>query len=260
MRPPSLPSSQSNSRAGAIPPIAEQQAMLWALLLLDKVPIPTSEPHYRLLASKTARIQYGVDHSSYMSTLAKDMGAAPGLWELYSEHGLQVLASYWYVRRSRPSRTSLILAPQPRRCLRLVLSPLGTVREPGDGRDCDDRDLGDHHASRSDWEPVHGHRTFLLSLQARTKLIRRADPDDVLWSAERDGLGGGDAVDRGGEAGNERWRDEDGEAGVERVWAVLRVCLPSKPTFVQHAVEGPPVQRAGTWDRSDAIARADIKR
>lgn len=44
---------------GAIPPIAEQQAMLWSLRLMNRVEDPTSEPHYKLLASKTARIQYG---------------------------------------------------------------------------------------------------------------------------------------------------------------------------------------------------------
>ncbi|SCV68684.1 BQ2448_805 [Microbotryum intermedium] len=79
---------------GAIPCIAEQQAMLWSLLLAKKVPIPTSEPHYRLLASKTARIQYGVDHSAYMSTLAKDMGAAPSLLELYTKYGWHVTLCY----------------------------------------------------------------------------------------------------------------------------------------------------------------------
>ncbi|ORY62871.1 hypothetical protein BCR35DRAFT_322448 [Leucosporidium creatinivorum] len=81
---------------GAIPPIAEQQAMLWALLVTKKVEIPTSEPYYRLLASEGARIQYGVDHSAYMSTLAKDMGAAPGLRQLYDEYGLHVLVCYCF--------------------------------------------------------------------------------------------------------------------------------------------------------------------
>ncbi|KAI5476837.1 hypothetical protein MNV49_007133 [Pseudohyphozyma bogoriensis] len=81
---------------GAIPPIAEQQAMLWSLLLLKKIPVPTSTPTYRLLAKKTARIQYGVDHSTYMSTLAKDMGAAPSLSELYCEHGFHVLLTYCF--------------------------------------------------------------------------------------------------------------------------------------------------------------------
>lgn len=78
---------------GAIPPIAEMQVMLWALMVTGQVPVPTSTPHYRLLASKTARIQYGVDHSAYMSTLARDMGAQPGLSELYWKHGTKTVAS-----------------------------------------------------------------------------------------------------------------------------------------------------------------------
>jgi dimethylaniline monooxygenase (N-oxide forming) len=46
--------------SGAIPPMAEIQAMLWTLLLQKRIPIPKVEPVYRLLASKQARIQYGV--------------------------------------------------------------------------------------------------------------------------------------------------------------------------------------------------------
>lgn len=42
---------------GAIPPIAEEQAMLWSLLLQNRVPVPKDEGNYRLLAKKTARIQ-----------------------------------------------------------------------------------------------------------------------------------------------------------------------------------------------------------
>lgn len=63
--------------------------------------LPTGPAHYRLLSSDTARIQYGVDHSSYSSQLARDMGAAPGLWELYRVHGLHVLLSYWSAVLSR---------------------------------------------------------------------------------------------------------------------------------------------------------------
>lgn len=92
--------------------------MLWAMLLTKKAPIPTSAPHYRLLASKTARIQYGfvwkiwqflsnhqlttscisllisVDYSAYMSTLAQDMGSSPSLLTLYNKYGLHVLTAY----------------------------------------------------------------------------------------------------------------------------------------------------------------------
>jgi dimethylaniline monooxygenase (N-oxide forming) len=53
--------------------------------------MPTDPPHYHLLAKETSRIQYGVDQSAYMSTMAKDFGGAPGLRELYMAHGLKVL-------------------------------------------------------------------------------------------------------------------------------------------------------------------------
>ncbi|KAL8276197.1 hypothetical protein RQP46_011409 [Phenoliferia psychrophenolica] len=78
------------------PGVAEQQAQLWALLLLERVPIPTSRPHYKLLASKGARIQHGVDYSAYMATLASDMGAAPSLRQLWSEYGFKVLVGYCF--------------------------------------------------------------------------------------------------------------------------------------------------------------------
>lgn len=62
---------------GAIPPIAEMQAMFWISLLKGQVRNPLPPPNYYLLVRETARIKYGVDHSTYMSTLAKDIGAAP---------------------------------------------------------------------------------------------------------------------------------------------------------------------------------------
>jgi dimethylaniline monooxygenase (N-oxide forming) len=58
--------------------------------------MPTGPPHYHLLAAKNSRIQYGVDHGAYMSTLAKDFGGAPGLLELYRRHGLQILLIYCF--------------------------------------------------------------------------------------------------------------------------------------------------------------------
>ncbi|KAI8935412.1 hypothetical protein NX059_007992 [Plenodomus lindquistii] len=79
---------------GAIPPIAEQQAMWWTALITGRMAIPTDPPHYHLLAKESSRIKYGVDHSAYMSTLAKDFGGAPGLVELYKTHGLKVLLVY----------------------------------------------------------------------------------------------------------------------------------------------------------------------
>lgn len=96
--------------------------------------IESNKPHYKLLAGGGARIQYGfvfvpcffpsfvsfpfvrlsfslsslllqspthfqrtrVDFSAYMSTLAKDIGAAPSLLTLYREHGLHVLICYCF--------------------------------------------------------------------------------------------------------------------------------------------------------------------
>jgi dimethylaniline monooxygenase (N-oxide forming) len=81
---------------GAIPPIAEQQAMWWTALILGRMKMPKDPPHYHLLAKQTARIHYGVDHSAYMSTLAKDFGGAPGLLQLYRRHGLRILLTYCF--------------------------------------------------------------------------------------------------------------------------------------------------------------------
>ncbi|KAJ6606461.1 hypothetical protein DFH09DRAFT_1120303 [Mycena vulgaris] len=79
---------------GAIPPISEMQTFFWISLLKGQVKKPLPPPHYHLLVKDTARIKYGVDHSAYMSTLAKDIGAAPGLWELWREHGMHVVVCY----------------------------------------------------------------------------------------------------------------------------------------------------------------------
>ncbi|KAJ4487533.1 hypothetical protein J3R30DRAFT_3279781 [Lentinula aciculospora] len=81
---------------GAIPPIAEMQSFFWISLLKGKVRQPMPPPRYHLLVKETARIKYGVDHSTYMSTLAKDIGAAPGLWELWKEYGTHVLVCYCF--------------------------------------------------------------------------------------------------------------------------------------------------------------------
>jgi dimethylaniline monooxygenase (N-oxide forming) len=74
------------------------QSFFWVSLLKKQIKFPISPPHYHLLVKETARIKYGVDHGAYMSTLAKDIGAAPGLWELFYEHGLHVLVCYWCVQ------------------------------------------------------------------------------------------------------------------------------------------------------------------
>lgn len=81
---------------GAIPPQAEMSAQLWALVIAGKLAPPTSTGHYLLLARPQARIHYGVDYSSYVSQLARDMGSAPSLWQLWKEHGLLVLFVYCF--------------------------------------------------------------------------------------------------------------------------------------------------------------------
>ncbi|OCL07498.1 hypothetical protein AOQ84DRAFT_398435 [Glonium stellatum] len=68
---------------GAIPPLSEFQAQLWALSLLKRLPRTLHhEDSYRLGVSPSKRIQYGVDHESYAYQLALDTGSAPSLWEV----------------------------------------------------------------------------------------------------------------------------------------------------------------------------------
>ena len=82
---------------GAIPPMAEMQAQFFLLLTKGQIAIPTSPETYHLLHTPTSRIQYGVDYSTYMAQLARDMGSAPSLWQLISEHGWFITFVYWYV-------------------------------------------------------------------------------------------------------------------------------------------------------------------
>ena len=51
---------------------------------------------YGICAPSTARIRYGVDHSAYINTLARDFGGAPGLFELWCTHGLNVPLFYYF--------------------------------------------------------------------------------------------------------------------------------------------------------------------
>lgn len=77
--------------------MAEMQIQLFLLLASGKIDTPTSPENYHLLHSPTSRIQYGVDYSTYMAQLAKDMGSAPSLKALMSEYGWFVTFLYWYV-------------------------------------------------------------------------------------------------------------------------------------------------------------------
>ena len=83
---------------GAIPPLAEMQAMLWVSNMVQRLEpsarIPgllgkalpklrTSEQwHYMLTRDSDNRINYGVDHDSYAYQLAVDMDCAPSFTEL----------------------------------------------------------------------------------------------------------------------------------------------------------------------------------
>ena len=75
--------------------MAEMQAQFFTLLSAGRIPVPTTPENYHLLHSPTGRIQYGVDYSTYMSTLARDMGSAPSLGELWKEYGWLVTFVYW---------------------------------------------------------------------------------------------------------------------------------------------------------------------
>lgn len=70
---------------GAIPPLAEMQAMLFTMNLLNRIPKPLDpedEWHYRIIHPPDARVSYGVEHDSYAYQLAKDIDAAPTFTEV----------------------------------------------------------------------------------------------------------------------------------------------------------------------------------
>lgn len=70
---------------GAIPPLAELQAMLFTMNLVGRVPAPLDpedEWHYRIIQPPSARLQYGVEHDSYAYQLAKDIGGAPSISDI----------------------------------------------------------------------------------------------------------------------------------------------------------------------------------
>ena len=71
--------------------------MWWAAWLTGKMPsLPTSPSNYYLLSAPTARIKYGVDHTTYMHTLASDFGGSPALSELWRTHGWFVTFVYCF--------------------------------------------------------------------------------------------------------------------------------------------------------------------
>jgi len=60
---------------GAIPPMAEMQAMWWCERL-EREPARRSPDYYKL---KESRVPYGVDYGYYMFALAREIGAVPSL-------------------------------------------------------------------------------------------------------------------------------------------------------------------------------------
>ncbi|GAA5910241.1 uncharacterized protein JCM6883_001123 [Sporobolomyces salmoneus] len=87
---------------GAIPPISELQAM-WITALWNKPQsklarngLSMDRPSYYLLSKEESRIKYGVDHSTYQSTLADDFGGLPGLGELLRVHGWFITFIYCF--------------------------------------------------------------------------------------------------------------------------------------------------------------------
>ena len=63
-------------QVGAIPPMAELQAMWWVQRLNGRVRRSERPPSYGLLGAK---LTYGVDYGNYMHQLAAEIGAAPSL-------------------------------------------------------------------------------------------------------------------------------------------------------------------------------------
>jgi dimethylaniline monooxygenase (N-oxide forming) len=84
---------------GAIPPLAEMQAQLWVVNLLarHKLPAPLQpkdQRQYQLRSGPSARINYGVDHESYVYQLALDMDSAPGLSKVLKLRSLKLLITW----------------------------------------------------------------------------------------------------------------------------------------------------------------------
>lgn len=149
--------------SGAIPPLAEMQIMFWISLIKKQTRSPLPPPHYHLLVKEEARIKYGVDHSTYMSTLAKDIGAAPPLFELWREHGTHVL--------SKLSRTEIVKYADQIvqssclhvwRCLHFLLPTSWTIPKCSRAAGSQDRNLGHHHSSGLTWKLDHGTDTHGL--------------------------------------------------------------------------------------------------
>lgn len=79
---------------GAIPPMAEMQVFWWTALISRRMQLPTTPGHYHLQHPHGARVRYGVDHITYVATLARDFGGVPDLWTLWWKYDTRVLLCY----------------------------------------------------------------------------------------------------------------------------------------------------------------------
>ena len=91
-------------QSGAIPPLAEFQAQLWVLRILNLLPQanlqslslalgPEVEYWYKLKPPPGARVRHGVDHECYAYQLALDIGSAPSVFDI-AKHGWQVFIAW----------------------------------------------------------------------------------------------------------------------------------------------------------------------
>jgi len=64
---------------GAIPPMAEMQAMWWCQKLEDKLDMACSDLDQTCYKLRESRLPYGVDYGYYMFALAREIGSVPSL-------------------------------------------------------------------------------------------------------------------------------------------------------------------------------------
>ena len=75
---------------GAIPPMAEIQAMWWIQRLRGAIPGPRKPYSYETYHLFAAKHQYSVDYGQYVHELARDIGAAPDVLALWQEPRIAV--------------------------------------------------------------------------------------------------------------------------------------------------------------------------
>lgn len=125
----------------------------------------------------------------YTSTLARDIGGMPSLWELWWTHGTHVFICYMYVSSnvylyffscsaiSNPYVLHLFLPLkkshlQFRSSIHTLLSPNRTFRTSLSTHHSTYRTMGHYHSARRPWKPRHG-----------------VNPYDRLWDSQLFGPG-----------------------------------------------------------------------